>query len=550
MAQAHPQSQSQPRSSSDTRGQDADFFTKEILFRQLNMHRAYAASAILHTKVASNPTVCMITEPCTAFGKVSQVPPNHACVPSTVSTDRPRAALFIPKDLPFVYLEQLSNADCAVALLQTASNKILLASVYLDSNGPVVPDWLTNLLAYIDNSRIPALIGFDSNAHSQLYGPDTNERGKILEEFILNNGLQVENRGNAPTFHAFRRGRNIDTYIDVTLSKHMIPLHNWRVHDMSFNGSDHHTITWSVPLELQKRPKIRPWSKAKWSVFTAHVDNYDFHVPEELTTRKVDKLLWRWYKVIGEGLDKACPKREAKLSPVELDWYGRDQVYLKNRAKRKYLSHRNSDSPKKRKAFVKAKRAYNCSCKKARRASWRLFVEKTPNESNMSVLFKIAQKRDRRSINTLLNADNSLTEPGCETIRKLTDTHFPAAQEGTAPFQHDNSVKINTEQLQSLHDWIDTDLIRKAMKQFKPNKAAGPDGLKPIVFKYLPTSALDVLSTIYKACVSLCHTPKLWRETKVIFLPKPGKDTYDVPKSYRPISLFNFLLKTLERLVT
>ena len=176
------------------------------------MHRAFAASAILHTKVASNPTVCMITEPCTAFGKVSQVPPNHVCVPNTKMTDRPRAALFIPRDLPFVHLEQLSNSDCAVALLQTANNKILLASVYLDSNGPVVPEWLNKLLSYIDNRRVAALIGFDSNAHSQLYGPDTNERGNFFEEFILNNGLQVENKGNAPTFHAFRRGRNIDTY--------------------------------------------------------------------------------------------------------------------------------------------------------------------------------------------------------------------------------------------------------------------------------------------------------------------------------------------------
>ena len=168
----------------------------------------------------------------------------------------------------------------------------------------------------------------------------------------------------------------------------------------------------------------------------------------------------------------------------------------------------------------------------------------------MAVLFKIAQRRDKRSINTLLKEDNTLTEPGAETIKKLTDTHFPAAQEGTVHFQHDNGNKINTEHLLTLHDWIDTDLIRKAMKQFKPNKAPGPDGLKPLIFKYLPTSALEILEVIYKACISLCHTPKVWRETKVIFLPKPGKTTYDAPKSYRPISLSNFLLKTLERLVS
>ena len=179
-----------------------------------------------------------------------------------------------------------------------------------------------------------------------------------------------------------------------------------------------------------------------------------------------------------------------------------------------------------------------------------MFIEKTPNESNMSTLFKIAQRRDKRNINTLINADGSLTEPGAETIRKLTDAHFPAAQEGTVPFQHNNDNQIVTAELDNLHDWIDADLIRKAMKQFKPYKAAGPDGLKPIVFRYLPQNAIDVMTTIYKACITLCHTPKAWRATKVIFLPKPGKATYDIPKSYRPISLSNFLLKTLERPVT
>ena len=165
------------------------------------------------------------------------------------------------------------------------------------------------------------------------------------------------------------------------------------------------------------------------------------------------------------------------------------------------------------------------------------------------MLFKIAQRRDKISINTLLKPDNTLTEPGAQTISMLTDTHFPAASHGTIPLAHDNDKCISTSDLDELHDWIDEDLVRKLLKQFKPNKAPGPDSLKPIVFRYLPQNAIQILVTIYKACVSLCHTPKKWRERRVIFLPKPGKDSYDLPKSYRPISLANFLLKALERLV-
>ena len=37
-------------------------------------------------------------------------------------------------------------------------------------------------------------------------------------------------------------------------------------------------------------------------------------------------------------------------------------------------------------------------------------------------------------------------------------------------------------------------------------------------------------------------------DAKVVFIPKIGKDKYDEPKSFRPISLTNYLLKGLERL--
>ena len=522
---------------------------EEIDFVQLNMHRATAAATILNNKLASRPAVCLLTEPCTAFNRVSQIPTNHVCIPNTPLTDRPRAAIYLPRLMHFVHLEQLSNKDCSVVLLDTKRGKILLASIYLDYDDDVVPPWLQAIVSYADNKSIPTLLAFDSNAHSELYGTETNPRGKEFEEFIMQNNLLVENRGDSSTYHAFRHGENIDTHIDVTLTKGMVPLSQWRVHDRSFNGSDHHTITWSIPLDLPERPLIRPWKSAKWDIFSKHIADYDFHLPENFTTRKLDRLLERWYKVISEALDKACPLRKPKLSPVEIDWYGRDHQYLKNRAKRKFLLQKGANSPRKRKAYLKAKLSYTKACKRGRKSSWRMFVEKTPNETNMAVLFKILQRREKRAINTLVKPDESLTEPGAETIRMLTDTHFPAAHEGIDEIVHTNANKIDTEKVRDAHDWITEDLVRKSLLQFKPNKAPGPDGLKPIVFKYLPPNAIEILTVIFQACISLCHTPKLWRETKVIFLPKPGKTTYSIPKSYRPISLSNFLLKALERLV-
>jgi len=43
--------------------------------------------------------------------------------------------------------------------------------------------------------------------------------------------------------------------------------------------------------------------------------------------------------------------------------------------------------------------------------------------------------------------------------------------------------------------------------------------------------------------------PDAWRRMRVIFIPKVGKENYDVPKAYRPITLSNYLLKGLERII-
>ena len=73
--------------------------------------------------------------------------------------------------------------------------------------------------------------------------------------------------------------------------------------------------------------------------------------------------------------------------------------------------------------------------------------------------------------------------------------------------------------------------------------------MKPLVFEHLPDEFVGIIEVIYKSSIHLGYTPKAWKRTKVIFISKPGKDTYDKPKSFRPISLSNYLLKGLERLV-
>ena len=149
---------------------------------------------------------------------------------------------------------------------------------------------------------------------------------------------------------------------------------------------------------------------------------------------------------------------------------------------------------------------------------------------------------------TSFRTDVGQTEPGKETVDHLLNAHYPGIQP-LKPTIYDRNKTVNTKELQENYkDWINMDRLKSVLKNFKAKKSPGPDGLKPVVLTQLPPNILKILILIYKACIHLHFTPTRWKNASIIFIPKPGKDSYHEPKSFRPISLSNYLLKALEKL--
>jgi hypothetical protein len=130
--------------------------------------------------------------------------------------------------------------------------------------------------------------------------------------------------------------------------------------------------------------------------------------------------------------------------------------------------------------------------------------------------------------------------------------HFPGSM-SLAAFQKGNADSdplaitptISNSVLVDGREWIYHYTLDLALKQFGKHKCPGPDGYRPIVLCNLPLKARYLLLDVYNAIIELKYTPKLWRNTEVIFLPKPDKDDYSEKRSFRPISLMPFLFKTL-----
>lgn len=74
------------------------------------------------------------------------------------------------------------------------------------------------------------------------------------------------------------------------------------------------------------------------------------------------------------------------------------------------------------------------------------------------------------------------------------------------------------------------------------------DGIFPALLQSVGNKIIPQLEKLFRASLKTGFIPSIWRGTKVAFIPKPGKESYDDPKTYRPISLMSFILKTLEKL--
>ena len=81
---------------------------------------------------------------------------------------------------------------------------------------------------------------------------------------------------------------------------------------------------------------------------------------------------------------------------------------------------------------------------------------------------------------------------------------------------------------------------------FVPYKSPGMDGIFPALLQEGREVLIPHLVRIFCACLVTGYT---WCQVKLVFIPKPGRNSYCGPRDFRHISLTMFLLKTLERLV-
>ena len=511
-----------------------------MMLKQLNLNKCKVAMQNLrHMLLNESPSIYCIQEPyCTNLGFPANVSKNYNAFGVTNS----RAIILAHVSIDLIFSNEFSTEDITVCFMN--SSKRYIASIYLDILKDPIHPLMIKMAEYFATSKKNAIWCMDSNAHSSALwnSSDTNNRGEILEFFIMSHCAHVLNEGSVATFSNSRSS----TIIDITLAfgEHE-DIVDWKVDTNCFTFSDHKLIT----MKLGESPPKKLWPKIDWAKFE-----------ETIKFKPVSYSLWdkNTIEIESEKIEniicdkiKDCTKYHQAKSFKDVWWS--DELH-KEKHKVKTLFHirmRNPSADNIEK-YVSARKSFSRNIRRAKKSSWIQFCESIDSPKNMSKLDKIIRNSRRQNIGLLEISDGVYARSVKETIEQLMTTHLPGC---TTPTKvRPSSVEEKSQTGKIIYDldfdsFINEEKVRLAIQSLSPLKAAGRDGIKAKALQLLGDDGIKRITNLYKAIVEIGYTPKRWLICDLVFLPKPGKDDYKKAKSFRGISLMQTLLKGLERLI-
>ena len=545
----------------------------KIQFVQINLQHAKASTHLLCAQLTKLHTfIALIQEPWVLHQVIQGLTtiPNTQCF-YLKSNTKPRAAIVTSSNIMIDPLPLFASSDIVAVFLRpnhsnphpNTSKPIVIASVYLPIDKPNIPDSiLENLVTHCKTNNLPFLAGCDSNAHNIIWGSkDTNRRGERLLDFLLSNDLEIANQGNEPTFMS-KRGQSL---IDITMmSPCILPnLKNWHVSTHE-TLSDHKQIEFELhcDIKFEFQPFQNPKKLSPLLYFeeltksTLQIDKLNHHLRSNSghNASCIDNTTDSLTQILGEAFNTVCPQSKSRRKGCK-SWWNKDLEKLRH-STRSALQKAKRSRPEYSECnwehYRTLRRDYKTKILEAKTKSWQEFCTNTEGMSATAKIQKLLCKEKSHSLEWVYDSAGNPTDHPMQTIQVLLDTHFPS----NSPFQDNNSWPIPTDQQEdNQFDPIQADemfsiqKIKWAVKKFEPYKSPGPDGIYPICLQLALPIILPLIKSLFISCLQSSYLPQIWRQSKVIFIPKPGKSTYYEPKSYRPISLSCFLLKTMERLI-
>lgn len=522
---------------------------------QINLHHAKAASDVLSRRfIWEQLSIALIQEPWTQGNNIRGLPTSSCKLIYHDSHENPRAAILLNNNINFVPVPEFITKDLVAVQVEVPMSRgkqdVIIASAYFpgdDTNLPP-PEEVRSLVKHCKRRNKHLILGCDANAHHSVWGStNNNKRGECLFEYLFLNNIDIVNRGSKPTF---RNGVRSEV-LDITLASTFISnyIYNWHV-SSEVSMSDHRHIRFDIEASLTQNLKYRNAKLTDWNLYRillkSELQDLPISIKDEVDLETYSN---QFTNLIIKSYENSCPVK-SKVLNRQVPWWNRKLSQLRTETRKLFNRAKRTN---KWSEYKVALTEYNKELRRSKRKSWRQFCEGVNELPHAQRLQKILSKDHSNGLGLLRKPDGEYTATREESAELMLKTHFPDSilQKGCdVDRKFEEIPRCPTNRSKSLAGKIFTqNKIRWAIKSFKPYKSPGEDGIFPALLQQGLTDLAYPLSKIFKNSYLLGYIPLSWREVNVVFIPKAGKRNSEEPKSYRPISLTSFLLKTMEKVI-
>ena len=464
----------------------------------------------------------------------------------------PCSALIINSKLKFRALERVGRRVCGAQIWFSSFSFLVLSSYLRHTTGEGLAE-LSDFLRFSRQICTGIFLCSDSNAHSPLWGPPSicsDAVGKKIEELFAQENLLVLNHSDSPP--TFRGDNGQTSWIDVTAATpSLVPrVSSWQVNEDMEVASDHIPIItrlWGNPSHAMVR-RVRDWSRVDWEAFRYALISRLGRCPQ--TPLESPAEVDRAVSFLTEGIQgtiAACVPVK-RICPLSKPGWTPEITELRNKVKVTRRWWMKTGRVADRERYLMARSNFRRRLAETRFEAWKNLCSRTSSSDYWSLYKKATRTAGGLQVENLCaRGEIAITDE--EKAALLAETFFPrlppaGADSRTEAIEHAWSTHRppGPEEVES----SSMEEIDSAIRRLRAKAAAGMDGIPAVCIKRTRFVLRPWLLRICNASLQLAYFPREWRRTKTFALRKPGKDSYDTPRAYRPISLISNLGKILE----
>lgn len=537
----------------------------KIKIYQINVNKQTVASALVNREADLNKIdIIAVQEPYSYNNRYGFN--GRRILKQSVREQKPLAVTVVKSNVSTIHLPESTNWLVSTKITPLSSvNSFILLNLYLSPSCDILKRLVyvhSILQQYRDTSIV--LCG-DFNCRSKKFGDvKSNRRGRMLEEFVMNNGLTLINNSSSATFVSTTGTSLIDLmFVNIPAFKELT-IENWKLHSSFLTTSDHCLIYCEIALssittqlnDSRETNRLEPLGEINYRMLSRSdlSDAFTLTEPVEFTNLDNSETMLRKITLHMQSCITRSNgvRSKSQRESVTIDWWCDELTYLRGlvtASRRKYQASRDKTRADLKSTYLINLRKYRSRIKTEKRNAWHQLCE-TATLWSRPYSFALGKSK-RLSQLDFIEKDGLIISDTSALVDEIRKNFFPIDDTTLDTPQQSDLRRLYTsfEPTTGEHiDEVNSDELRQAFSSLNKRKCPGLDGLTVMALQAFtdiqPTTVLSLLNSVFRGT---CF-PSDIKKSKVILIEKPHKKGNEITK-YRPITLVSSISKIIEHIV-